>query len=328
VFRRLRSLERYRYTIALGGILLLLVPLVPGIGREINGARIWASVGPINFQPGEFAKLALAVFLAAYLTEKRELLAAATMRIGPLHVPEPRHFAPLLAAWGTSLVVMVAQKDLGSSLLFLMLFVVVLWVGTERIAFLLVGLVLFAIGAVVAWSQFSHVQDRVDAWLDPWADRAGSGYQIIEATFAFSAGGLTGTGLGLGSPDRVPEVETDFIYAAIGEELGLVGATALLICYLLLIGAGLRVAVRARGPFQTLLATGLTALVGLQAFIIIGGVTRLVPLTGITLPFVSYGGSSLLSNYILVALLVRLSDETALDLEPSPAVAAGESVRA
>ena len=324
--RRLRTFERYRYTIALIGIVLLMVPLVPGIGREINGARIWASIGPINFQPGEFAKLALAVFLAAYLTEKRELLATGTRRIGPVYLPEAKHFAPLLLAWGFSLLVMVAQKDLGSSLLFLMLFVVVLWVGTERIAYLVVGLLLFAVGAVFAWSRFGHVQERVDAWLDPWADRADSGYQIIEATFAFSAGGLTGTGIGLGDPDRVPEIETDFIFAAIGEELGLLGTTAILIAYLFLIGSGLRIAMRARNPFQKLLATGLTALVGLQAFIIIGGVTRLVPLTGITLPFVSYGGSSLLSNYILIALLVRLSDETALDLEA--AAPAAQQVRA
>lgn len=285
-----------------------MLPLAPTIGREINGARIWVSFGPINFQPGEFAKLALAIFFAGYLVEKRELLAMTTYRIGPLALPEPRHFGPLLLAWGASLVIMVAEKDLGSSLLFLLLFIVMVWIATERFAYLLIGLVLFAIGSLIAWSQFVHVQQRVDAWLDPWADPKGDGFQIIESLFALAHGGLSGTGPGLGNPERVPLVETDFIFAAIGEELGLIGATAILMAFILMVGAGLRVAMEATEPFAKLLAAGLTALLGFQAFIIIAGVIRLLPLTGVTLPFVSYGGSSLVSNYVLIALLMRISD--------------------
>lgn len=310
VIRRVNVLERYKYTFLLIGMVLLLLPLVPAIGREINGAKIWVSFGPINFQPGEFAKLALAIFFAGYLIEKRELLAMTTYRIGPLALPEPRHFGPLLLAWGASVVVMVAEKDLGSSLLFLLLFIVMVWIATERFAYLLAGLVLFAVGAVIAWSQFAHVQQRVDAWLDPWADPKGDGFQIIESLFALAHGGLSGTGPGLGNPERVPLVETDFIFAAIGEELGLVGSTAILMAFVLLVGAGLRVAMRAVDPFSKLLAAGLTALLGFQAFIIIAGVIRLLPLTGVTLPFVSYGGSSLVANYVLIALLMRVSDET------------------
>jgi len=308
VVRRVDLLERYKYTFLLIGIALLLLPLAPTIGREINGARIWVSFGPINFQPGEFAKLALAIFFAGYLVEKRELLAMTTYRIGPLALPEPRHFGPLLLAWGASLVIMVAEKDLGSSLLFLLLFIVMVWIATERFAYLLIGLVLFAIGSLIAWSQFVHVQQRVDAWLDPWADPKGDGFQIIESLFALAHGGLSGTGPGLGNPERVPLVETDFIFAAIGEELGLIGATAILMAFILMVGAGLRVAMEATEPFAKLLAAGLTALLGFQAFIIIAGVIRLLPLTGVTLPFVSYGGSSLVSNYVLIALLMRISD--------------------
>ncbi|MDH3755226.1 MAG: FtsW/RodA/SpoVE family cell cycle protein [Acidimicrobiia bacterium] len=310
VVRRVRTLDRYRYTFMLIGIVLLLVPLVPGIGQTINGARIWASIGPVNFQPGEFAKLALAIFLAAYLVEKRELLALSTFRIGPLHLPEPKHLGPLLLAWGASVVVMTAERDLGSSLLFFTLFVALLWIATERSSYLLMSGVLFATGAVLAWTRFAHVQDRVDTWLDPWADPKGSGFQVIEASFSLANGGLTGTGLGLGNPDRIPVVETDFIFAAVGEELGLFGATAILMSYLLMIGAGLRIALNTDQPFEKLLAAGLTTLIGVQAFIIIAGVVRLLPLTGVTLPFVSYGGSSLLANYILLALLLRISDES------------------
>ena len=310
VIRRVRVLDQYRYTVGLIGLALLFMPLVPGIGRTINGARIWISVGPINLQPGEFAKLALAIFFASYLVDKRELLRMATYRLGPLWLPEPKHFFPILVAWAGSVVVMVSERDLGSSLLFFALFVVLLWIATERIAYLLVGLGLFSIGAYLAWHTFDHVQQRVDIWLDPWADPLGDGFQIVEAQYALAEGGLSGTGIGLGDPARIPVVENDFIFAAIGEEMGLLGATAIIVSYLLLVGSGLRIAVRARDPFAKLLAVGLTTIVGMQAFIIIGGVIRVVPLTGITLPFVSYGGSSLLANYVILALLVRISDES------------------
>ncbi len=327
VVRRTRSLERYRYTFMFAGLALLLLPLVPGVGREINGARIWVSLGPVNFQPGEFAKIALAVFFAAYLVEKRELLAVTSWRVGPFMLPDPKHLGPVLLAWGVSLVVMVMEKDLGSSLLFFALFVVMVWVATERPAYLFVGTSLFAVGAYAAWWAFEHVQQRVTIWLDPWKEdliRA-EGFQVVQASYALAFGGLTGTGPGLGSPDRIPAAETDFIFAAIGEELGLVGATAVLAAYLLMVGAGLRIASRAEDPFDKLLATGLSALVGIQAFIIMAGVTRLLPLTGVTLPFISYGGSSLVANYVLLAILVT-------DLGPErharrPPRAASEQIR-
>jgi cell division protein FtsW (lipid II flippase) len=307
--RRVRVLERYRYTFMAAGVLLLLLPSVPGIGRTVNGARIWIRVGGVSFQPGEVAKLALAVFFAAYLVERRELLRIGTFKVGRVHLPEPKHLAPVLLAWGASLLVLVRQNDFGTSLLFFALFVVMLWVGTERAGYLVVGGSLFAIGSFTAYQLFDRLQSRVDMWLDPWQDPQGSGYQVLQAAFAMADGGITGTGLGLGRPTIVPEVATDFIFAAIAEELGLFGSTAVLVCYLLLVGSGLRVALSQRRPFEKLLATGLTTLIGIQAFIIIGGVTRVVPLTGITLPFVSYGGSSLVANYVLLALLVRLSDE-------------------
>jgi peptidoglycan glycosyltransferase len=310
VVRDVRMFEPYRYTLALAGVVLLLLPLLP-FGVEINGARIWIRIGAFSVQPGEFAKVVLALFLAGYLVEKRELLAISTRRLGPLHVPDLKHFGPLLLAWGLALVVMVYQRDLGTSLLFFTLFLTMLYVATGRAAYVVGGLALFGVGAAGAWRMFDHVQSRFDIWLDPFRDPKGAGFQVVEAAFALADGGVTGTGLGLGTPGKIPFAPTDMVFAAIGEELGLVGATAVLAAYLLLIGAGLRVATAAPSPFEKLLASGLTALVGFQAFIIIGGVIRVLPLTGITLPFVSYGGSSLVSNYIVIAILIRISDRTA-----------------
>ncbi|MFM7535348.1 MAG: FtsW/RodA/SpoVE family cell cycle protein [Acidimicrobiales bacterium] len=311
LIRRVGDLARYTWTAAAAGLGLLCLPFLPIIGTNINGSRIWIRLGPMSFQPGEVAKVLLAVSFAAYLTDRRELLATGTWRVGPLWLPEPRHLGPILAAWVVSITVMIGQRDLGSSLLFFALFAVLLWVATERTAYLALAGILFVVGAAAAASVFDHVQRRIDIWLDPWATRQGSGYQIVQAVYALADGGLSGAGLGLGDPRRIPEVHNDFIFAAIGEELGLFGASALLIGYLLLIGAGLRIAVRAERTFDKLLATGLTTVVGVQAFIIIGGVTRVVPLTGVTLPFVSYGGSSLLANYVILGLLMRLSDTTA-----------------
>lgn len=303
---RVRLLESYRYLLGLAGIFLLMLPLVPGLGREINGARIWASVGPINFQPGEFAKIALAAFFAAYLVDSRELLRSRL---------ELRDLAPIGLAWAGSLGVMVFERDLGSSLLFFTLFVVVLWVASERWIVLAVGGAMFVVGAVASWMMFGHVQKRVDIWLDPFADPKGDGFQIVEASFALADGGLTGTGLGRGEPTRIPFVETDFIFAAIGEELGLAGSVAVLMAFLLLVGSGLRVALRAERVFEKLFALGLTTLLAVQTFVIVGGVLRVVPLTGITLPFVSYGGSSLVANYVLLGLLVRMSHEQRVALQ-------------
>jgi peptidoglycan glycosyltransferase len=303
VVRRARDLARYRYTLLLVGVVLLLLPLVPGIGNEIRGAKIWVEIGPLGFQPGEFAKIALAIFFAGYLVENREALTLKAMDL--------KFLGPVGIAWAASLIVMTAERDLGSSLLFFGLFVVMLWVATGRLLYLALGGGMFAAGAYAAWSMFDHVQERVSIWLDPWSDAQGDGFQVVQSWFALAWGGIGGTGLGLGNPDRIPVVETDFIFAAIGEELGLLGTTAVIVAFLLLLGAGLRVAVRTDEPFEKLLAVGLTTLLALQAFIIMAGVTRLLPLTGVTLPFVSYGGSSLVGNYVLLALLVRVSDDTA-----------------
>lgn len=309
--RRIRDLQRYRYTFLLIGLALLMAPLLPGIGREINGARIWAYIGPISFQPGEFAKVVLAIFFASYLVEKRELLGMATFpRFRPF-LPDLKHLGPVLLAWGFSIVIMVAEKDLGSSLLFFALFMLLVWVATERLAYVGVGGLLFAGGSLFAYTAFGHVQDRVQDWLDPWSRASTSGFQVVQSWFAMAWGGVAGTGLGLGNPDRIPVAETDFIFAAIAEELGLLGSSAIIFCYVLLVGCGLRIAVRAEPPFEKLLATGVTILLGVQSFIIMAGVTRLLPLTGVTLPFVSYGGSSLVANYVLLAILVRISDDNA-----------------
>ncbi|MDW3215165.1 MAG: FtsW/RodA/SpoVE family cell cycle protein [Ilumatobacteraceae bacterium] len=316
--QRTADLARYKWTLFFGGAFLLLLPMVPGLGVNINGARIWVRLGPMSFQPGEFAKIALAVFFAAYLAERRELIAASTWKIGPLRLPELQYIAPILVAWGFSVMVMVGQRDLGSSLLFFTLFVVMMWVATERVSYLVIGFVLFGAAAFMSWKMFGHVQTRVDIWLDPWEDEYGKGFQIVQALYGIGDGGIVGTGLGRGSPDKVPEAQNDFIFAAIGEEMGLVGATTVLMAYLLLIGAGLRIALRTDRTFDKLLATGLTTIIGVQAFIIIGGVIKVVPLTGITLPFVSYGGSSLLSNYIVLAILLRLSDASARRLGELP----------
>jgi len=311
VVRDLRILQRYRYTFGLVGVLLLIMPLLPVIGREYFGSRIWVSIGPVNFQPGEFAKICLALFFAGYLTERRELLGVATFRIGPINTPDPKHFAPILLATGFTLIVMVFERDLGSALLFFVLFIVMLWVSTGRGAYVAVGALLFSGAAYLAWTQFSHVQDRVSIWLDPWADPNGAGFQVIQAAYAMAWGGTTGTGPGLGVAGRIPADESDFIFAVIGEELGLVGATAVLCAFLLLAGSGLRIARSSSDSFSGLLVVGLTALLAFQAFIIIGGVIRLLPLTGVTLPFVSYGGSSLVANYVLLALVLRASDQAA-----------------
>ncbi len=310
VVRDVRKLAPYRYTLALLGVGLLMLPLVPGLGVEINGARIWLRVGPFSIQPGEFAKVVLAAFLAGYLVDKRELLSISTRRLGPVHLPDVKHFGPLLLAWGVALFVMIAQRDLGSSLLFFTLFVVMVYIATGRAAYVFTGMGLFAIGATISYQLFGHVQNRVAIWIDPFEEPKGAGFQIVEAAFALADGGLTGTGLGQGTPGKVPFAVTDMIFAAIGEELGLLGATAVLVTFLLFVGAGFRVAAEAKSSFEKLLAAGLTSLLGFQAFVIIGGVLRVLPLTGVTLPFVSYGGSSLISNYVILALLIRISDRS------------------
>lgn len=319
VLRDPRKLEPFRYTLALIGVALLLLPLVPGLGVTLNGATIWIRVGPFSIQPGEFAKVVLAAFLAGYLVDKRELLTLTNRKLGPLNIPDIKHFGPLLLAWGVALMVMLLQKDLGSSLLFFTLFVVMIYLATSRAVYVFTGLFLFSTGAVAAWRLFPHVQTRVSIWIDPYADATGGGYQVAQSAFALADGGLTGAGLGQGTPRVIPTVASDMIFAAFGEELGLLGATALLIIFLFFVGTGFRVALNARSPFETLLAAGLTALLGFQAFIIVGGILRVLPLTGVTLPFVSHGGSSLIANYVILAILVRIShnsvEQAAAELE-------------
>jgi cell division protein FtsW (lipid II flippase) len=310
VVRDARMLDAYTYTIGLVGLVLLLLPVVPGIGRTINGARLWVQIGPLGFQPAEIGKVFIVIFLASYLTQKRELLQVATSRIGPFRVPPAKHLGPVLLAWGTSLAILFVQRDLGASLLYFGIFVVMLWVATGRTAYLVIGLLLFVVGAFAGWALFDHVQLRVDIWLhalDPSKVFAQGYGQLAQAQFGMASGGIVGTGLGQGSPGLIPFAPTDFIFAAIGEELGLLGTTALLLLYVVLVGKGLRIGLRAPDGFSTLLAVGLSALVALQAFVIVGGVTRVIPLTGVTLPFVSYGGSSLVSNFVLLGLLVRVS---------------------
>jgi cell division protein FtsW (lipid II flippase) len=309
--KRIRTLERYRYTFLLLGMASLLLPLAPGIGKTINGARLWVGVGPVNFQPGEAAKVLLVLFFAAYLVDKRELLARGGHRLGRLRLPEIRHLGPLLVVWGVSILIMVRETDLGQAMLVFALAAVMLYVATDRAAYTLFALVLFLGASFAAYELFAHVQSRVVVWLDPFKYANNQGYQLVQGLFGFAAGGFAGTGLGLGNPKQIPNVATDFVFAAIGEELGLIGTVAILIALLLFVGAGLRIAMRAEQPFPKLFATGLTAIVGFQSFVIIGGVTRTIPLTGVTLPFISYGGSSLLANWVILGLLLRISDDNA-----------------
>ncbi len=318
--RRIRTLERYRYTFLLLGVIALLVPLLPGIGREINGARLWVRVGPLNFQPGEAAKVLLVVFFAAYLVDKRELLRSGSRRFLGMAVPDPKHLGPLLLAWGFSILVMVRQKDLGSSLLFFAVFAAMLYIATDRASYLIAAGAMFVAGAFVAYQFFGHVQDRVGAWIDPWSVARTTGFQIVQSMYALGSGGFAGTGLGLGSPQKIPNAPTDFVFSAIGEELGMLGTVAICILFLLFVGSGLRIALDADRPFNKLFAAGLTTIVGVQTFVIVGGVIRVIPLTGVTLPFISYGGSSLIANFVIIALLLRISDESVARLEEPGAV--------
>ena len=316
--RRSRDLERYRYLLAVAGLGLMLAPLAPVVGRTINGARLWVRMAGVSFQPVELAKIALAIFFASYFVEKRNVLSEPTLRVGNRLLPDPRPMGPVLLAWGLSMVVMTAERDIGFSLLFFVMFIAMLWVSTGRVAYLMVGAVLFLLGAFLAVHLFGHVHERITIWLNPWPYRDRSGYQIVQAQYALGSGGLAGSGLGLGRPQVIPVVASDFIFAAIGEELGLLGTSAIIFSFMLFVGAGLRTALRARSEFAGLLAAGVTAVIGFQAFFIMAGVVRLLPLTGVTLPFVAYGGSSLIANYILLALLQRISAESSRQRVATP----------
>ncbi|NYG06882.1 cell division protein FtsW (lipid II flippase) [Phycicoccus badiiscoriae] len=301
-----RMLRRYTFTAAVVGFGLLVLPLVPGIGRTVNGSRIWIGLGPFTFQPGEVAKIVLAVFFAGYLVQTRDALSLAGRKVLGFTFPRGRDLGPIMVAWVLSLLVLVFEKDLGSSLLLFGLFVSMLYVATERTSWIAIGMTLFCGGAYVAYLVFGHVQQRVHLWLDPFAP--GQSDQLAKGLMGMAAGGLLGTGLGRGRPDLTYFAESDFIVPSFGEELGLIGLFALLVLYVLLVERGLRTALGVRDGFGKLLAAGLAFAVALQCFVVVGGVTRVIPLTGLTMPFLSYGGSSLLANWSLVALLLRISD--------------------
>ena len=310
VVRDHRVLQRFTYTAMVVGIGLLLLPLLPIIGTTINGARIWIRLLGFSFQPGELAKIVLLVFFAGYLVVKRDVLALASRRVMGIDLPRARDLGPVLLAWVASLAVLVFERDLGTSLLFFGVFIALLYVATERLSWLLIGVALFLSGSFLAWSLFGHVRERVDIWLNAFAPRnvSDDSYQLVQGLFGMGTGGLLGKGLGQGRPEIVPYAQTDFIVAAIGEELGLTGLMAVLVIYAIIVQRGLRTAVAVRDSFGKLLAAGLAFSVALQVFVVVGGVTRLIPLTGLTLPFLSYGGSSLVANWALIALLLRISD--------------------
>ncbi len=307
-------LRTYKYTWAAAGIGLLLLVFI--FGSDVNGARLSLSIGPISGQPSELLKVILVVFLAGYLSENRALLAEESTRIGPLTLPPLPYLAPMVAMWAIALGIVVVQRDLGAALLFFAVFLGLLYVATGRPSYVFGGLILFVAGAVVLYNLFGHVHARVDNWLDPWADPQGAGFQVVQALYAFGRGGILGVGLGAGLPLigghlPVPAVHTDYPLAAIGEELGLIGLLAILGLYLVLVSRGLRIAAAGHDEFRSLLAAGLALVIGVQAFIIAAGNLKLIPLTGITLPFISYGGSSLLANALVVGLLIALSDRGA-----------------
>jgi cell division protein FtsW (lipid II flippase) len=316
LLRDYRAMERYRYTVAAVGIGMLLLPRLPGIGSQVNGAYLGVRLGPLTFQPAEFAKIAIIVFLASYLRDTRQLLVIGARRVAGVTIPPLKHFGPLLIVWGAAMAMLFVIQDLGSSLMFFGGFLAVLYVATNRFSFVAVGLSLFAAGSWVLYHARPTITHRVDAWLHPFGalyDAPGGSYQIAQSVFAQADGGLFGRGFGqavlkVGDSPLLPAAQTDLIYSVIVNELGLIGACAVLCTYLLAVERGFKIATLARDSFSKLLATGLTAVFALQVFVIVGGVTRVIPLTGVTLPFISYGGSSILANFVLLALLLLISD--------------------
>ncbi len=318
VVRDVRLFARYRYIALLLGIAFMLLPLLPVIGKSKGGGRLWVGFGPISFEPNEVAKVLLVAFFAAYLADKRELLTQGRIRIGRWFVPSPRDLGPLLLAWAMALLVLAYEQDIGTSLLFFGVFAAMLYMTTKRTAYLVGTLILLVVGAVVAYKAFGHVRVRVQNWTNPWPNAQGTGIQPVQGWYALGSGGIAGTGLGLGQPWRVPLASTDYMFTSIGEELGLVGSIGVIAAFMLFVGSGYRIAVDATRPFTKLFAAGLATIIGLQTFLIIGGVTRLIPLTGISLPFVSYGGSSLVANFALLAILLRISDESVRERSQPP----------
>jgi len=311
-------LRRYKYTWAAVGVGLLLLTFV--LGTEINGQRLTLQIGPVSGQPSELLKVILVVFLAGYLSENRALLVEQDTWLGPLRLPPLPYLAPMVAMWAIALGIVVVQRDLGAALLFFGVFLALLYAATGRVSLVVVGLVLFLLGSAAMANLFDHIRTRIDIWIDPFSDPLGAGYQVIQALHAFARGGLLGMGLGGGLPEiggrpPIPEIHTDFPLAALGEELGIVGVVAILGIYLVIIQRGLRIGVAAADDFRSLLAIGLALVIGIQAFIIAAGNLKVLPLTGVTLPFISYGGSSLLANALVIGLLLALSDK---GVEPPP----------
>ena len=311
--RDYRVLDSVKYVLGTVAILLLVLPALPGLGRTINGSSLWIGIGPIAFQPGEVAKVLMVVFLAGYLRDNRELLAGGLGRFG---LPSLKHFGPLLVFWGGAMLVLFQTNDLGGGLLYFSVFLAMLYVATGRWPYVAIGVGLFAAGAYGLYHVVGHVADRVSIWLDPWHDPTGTGYQLVQSIYAISSGGLFGAGLGRGvllTPEGnpyIPYLQTDFIYSAVAQELGLAGGAAVVLLYLIVVYRGFRIAMLADDGFSKLLAAGLTTTLALQAFIIVGGVTGLIPLTGITLPFVSYGGSSIVANFLALWLLLAVSNRS------------------
>jgi peptidoglycan glycosyltransferase len=321
IVRRSRDLERYRYILLLVGGILLVAPLLPVVGKEVNGARLWVQLGPLQVQPIEGAKILICIYFASYFAANKEILSIPTARLGNRLYLDPRPLVPILVAWLASVAIIGAENDIAFALLLFTLFIGLLWITTGRIGYLVLGLGLFAGGAVIANLLFAQVHERVLIWFNAGRYPSGNGYQLVQSWYSLAAGGIGGTGLGRGlsgSYLSTQYVISDLIFTGIGEELGLIGAAAVVITFVLIVGAGLRVAQAARSDFSRLLATGLTLLLGFQAFFVMAGILRILPYTGITLPFVAYGGSSLLANYALLAILMRISDEgapTVLELQ-------------
>ena len=319
-FRDYHKLFAYKYLLALAALGMIASTFTP-LGYEVNGARLWVAVSQVNVQPSEFARIALVVFFAGYLAEKRDLWAATSRSLMGVQLPPLKYFGPVALVWAVSLGLLVFEKDLGSSLLFFAVPLLMLYAATGRIAYVILGSLLFALGSFATYLMFSHVQVRVQIWLDPWSDPSGSGFQITQSIFNIADGGITGTGLGEGFSQTIPNVQTDFVFSTVASELGLLGATALLLAFLVFVYRGMKIALLAEDDASKLLAFGLTAMFALQTLIIIGGVTKAIPLTGITLPFVSYGGSSVVGNFILTALLLVVSEkagERTADEEEAP----------